>query len=163
MFLRGSPERILYDRWLLRLGLLFAIVLSGLAQMFYHGDHVVFVLLRVFAELITFMLWMVVLTGSVGRLRLAQAMMVLVWISTFADVVLASIGLSGLANALEEQVLNLTAIVVSTIAIYGAANTMSWAMRKKLTVGGVHLIGYALVVWALDAAFRGLYNMAAFA
>ena len=158
IFMRGSPERVLYDRWLLRLGLLFAVLLAATAQSVLHQDHVVFVLLRVFAELVVFMLWMTYLTSRVGRLRLAQAMMFFFWISAFADLVLALLGLVGL----DERWRDILAIGIGAIAAYGAANTLSWALRRKLSYAGAQVLGYMLLTWALDAAFRALYNLAAF-
>ena len=91
IFLRGSPERVYYTRRRFIVALLLAVAVSALVQWFYHGDHLVFVILRVFAELTMFMLTMVFLTRRVARFRLAYLMLVLVLISLFADTFLLAL------------------------------------------------------------------------
>ena len=65
VFLRGSPERIYYTRRLFIVAVILAVLVSALVQWFYHGDHVVFVILRVFAELTMFMLMAVLLVQPI--------------------------------------------------------------------------------------------------
>ena len=163
LFLRGSPERVLYVRRNFIIGLLGALVASGAAQYLYHGDHLVFMILRVFAEVTMFMLWMVVLTGKVARLRLANAMLILVWTSILMDTVLILIApLMGWLNV-EDVTRDFLAFGWGAVLCYGVINVIAWALRLRgfANMATVHLAGYLIAVFALDASFRGLYNVMA--
>lgn len=160
MLLRGSPERILYDRWLLRIGLGYALIASMAVQWIWHGDGVVFVILQVFAEVTLFMLWMVLLTAKIGRLRLASLIMVLVWMSALADSVLV---LAGIPAALGvpvqmEAVRQILSVLIGVVLLYGASNAVSWGLRKPIPQGALQAFGYAAAVWGLVLAFQTLFN-----
>lgn len=157
VFLRGSPERILYDRRLFWLGLTLALVFSALAEATFHQQHLVFVILRVFAETTLFMLWMVLLTAKVARMRLASLMLVLVWINGLGDVLLVLLSPLGLDPAVRMTV----SAVLGGILIYGAANAVAWALRGRLSRGVLHAGLYAGAVWALVLSFQALYNIIA--
>ena len=156
MLLRGSPERILYSRTEFIVGLALAVVVSGLVQMVFHGDHVIFAILRVFAELTVFMLWMVLLTARVARLRLASLMLVLVWMSVLVDVCLLP-----LAWLSQPDLRLALALLVGGALAYGASSAVAWALHRKFARGGVHVIGYIGGVLAIDLAFRHLYGIVA--
>ncbi|MEM7002225.1 MAG: hypothetical protein AAF529_15655 [Pseudomonadota bacterium] len=160
MFARGSPERILYDRKLLIVGLILALLVSAAAQWFFFGDHLVFMILRVFAELTMFMLWMTLLTAKVARLRLAGAMLCLIWICLLGDVLLLLLApiMPLLAGSISPQTLGL---LVAVVLAYGSASVTAWALRKPLTVGALHVLLYGVAVIALDITFRRLFEMAA--
>jgi asparagine N-glycosylation enzyme membrane subunit Stt3 len=153
LFFRGSPERILYARKRFILALCAAMAASAMVQFLVYGDHTVFVILRVFAELTLFMLWVVLLTAKVARLRLASMMMVLCFISVIAD--LATL-LAGTLSPVAWR--NGVGIAVGLLASYGVANVVAWALRKPLQIGVLHFAGYVLAVTLLDQSFRGLYN-----
>lgn len=158
--LRGSPERILYDRVLMIGGLLGALVVSALTQWFFFGDHAVFVILRVFAELTMFMLWVVLLTAKVARLRLASAMLCMVWMSLVGDSLLLL--LTPLVHAQYAISPQQVGWLVAALVAYGAANVAGWALRKPLLpVGLLHVALYGAAVTGLDLVFRELYNMMA--
>ena len=153
MFLRGSPERILYVRKFFIVALLSALVTSGLLQFFGYGDHVVFVILRVFAEITMFMLWMVFMTAKVARLRLANMMLVLMMISVVMDLatllVVLPFPLELRANV---------GMIMGIVAAYGVSNVVAWALRKPILFGALHFGLYLAAVTGLDLAFRGLYE-----
>lgn len=153
MFRRGSPERILYSRRLFILALIGALVASSFLQFFAYGDHIVFVILRVFAEITMFMLWMVFMTSKVARLRLANMMLVLLLISIVVDLV-TLIVLFPLPVEVRPQV----GIVLGLIATYGVSNVVAWALRMPIHIGAVYFGIYYAAVTGLDMAFRGLYN-----
>ena len=153
LFKGGSPERILYSRSLFLAALGAAIVASVLAQWLAHNDHLVFVILRVFAELTMFMLWMVFLTARVARLRLANMGLVLLMISVLADVVTILA-----ATALEAKVVS---VVIGLVVFYGIANVVAWAMRKPIQIGAVHFAVYLATVSGLDFAFRHFFDIVA--
>ncbi len=154
VFLRGSPERIYYTRRLFIVSLLLAVAASAAAQVLYHGDHVVFVILRVFAEVTIFMMMMVLFTAKVGRFRLARMMLVLVLISLLADsvlVVLSPLPLGEMGPAV--------AYAVGAVAFYGASSAMTWGLSRPLWQAAAYLLGYVVAVYFLDNAFRYLYDM----
>ncbi|NOX50164.1 MAG: hypothetical protein GXP16_06445 [Gammaproteobacteria bacterium] len=159
MFMRGSPERFLYSRWRSIPALLGAIVLSALVQHFYFGDQVVFVILRVFSEVTMFMLWMVLLTAQVGRLRLANMMLVLVLISLFYDAVLLLLSLTPIYAKVLFAHAGVMAFIWGAIILYGAGNTVSWAIRSKLWYGCMHVFLYISAAFALEFSFRWLYEI----
>ena len=154
MLLRGSPERILYSRKLFIASLLSALLLSGLAQWLFHGDRPEFVILRVFAETTMFMVWIVLLTAKVARLRLASMMLSLVLMSALIDALLALLGL-----VLPVGVRVFVSAAAGAVLLYGGASVLAWALRKELLYGGMHVAGYAIAVYALDASFRHLFGM----
>ncbi len=153
LFQGGSPERILYSRHLFLATLGAAIVASALAQWLAHHDHLVFVILRVFAELTMFMLWMVFLTAKVARLRLANMGLVLLMISVLVDVVTILA-----ATALEAKVVS---VVVGLVVFYGVANVVAWAMRKPIQIGAIHFALYLAAVSGLEFAFRHFFSIVA--
>ena len=157
VFLRGSPERIYYTRRLFIVALLLAVLASAAAQFLYHGDHVVFVILRVFAELTLFMMMMVLLTAKIGRFRLARMMLALVLISLLADTVLVL--LSALPLPEMEQLHDVLAYAVAAAALYGGASAMSWGLSRPLWTAVAYMAGYVVAVLALNGAFRHLYGM----
>ena len=154
--LRGSPERIRYRRSLAIGALLAAVVVSAAAQAAYFGAHTVFVILRVFAELVPFMLMMVLLTRKVVRLRLAQTMLALVLISVLHDVVLLALSPLPLGPASWP-----VAIALGAVAFYGGTSVLMWGARQPAVVAGMYLLGYVAAVHALDLAFRSLFDVAA--
>ncbi|NKC01624.1 MAG: hypothetical protein GKR90_24415 [Pseudomonadales bacterium] len=153
LFQRGSPERILYARKLFIASLFGAIAASALLQHFVYLDHLVFVILRIFAELTMFMLWIVFLTAKVARLRLANMMLVLLLISILVDLTTLVLGL---VTPVEWRIW--LGIGVGAIASYGVGNVVGWALRNPIQIGMLHFYGYIAVVTALDLSFRGLYN-----
>ena len=159
MFLRGSPERILYDRRWFILGLVAAIVLSALVQLIYFGDTAIFAGLRVFAELTMFMLWITLLTAKVGRLRLAQAMLMLVWISVVADAVLLLLGLLGLSLPIAPR--DVIAVLWAAVVCYGVVNVIGWARREAMPAAALQVLGYVVAVVVLDGTFRYLFGIMA--
>lgn len=154
MFLRGSPERILYSRKLFIVALLSALVASALLQWFGYGDHLVFVILRVFAEITMFMLWMVFMTSKVARLRLANMMLVLMMISVLVDVITLLV----LIPAPEEVSVQI-GILFGVAAAYGVSNVVAWALRKPIHIGALYFALYYAAATGLDLAFRGLYGI----
>ena len=163
LFLRGSPERILYERRFFIIGLLAALALSAAAQYGYHQDHLVFVVLRVFAELTIFMLWMVILTGKVARLRLASVMLILVWTSVLMDTVLLSLILPFNLLAATPQVFTGTAYILGGALCYGLVSVVGWGLKSTQMTGMalVHVVGYVACVTFLDSTFRYLFNIVA--
>lgn len=153
LFQRGSPERILYLRKLFITSLFGALAASALVQHFVYLDHLVFVILRIFAELTMFMLWVVYLTAKVARLRLANMMLVLLLISITVDL---STLLVGLFTPLEGRIW--VGIALGAMATYGIGNVVGWALRSSIQIGMLHFISYIAVVTALDLSFRGLYH-----
>lgn len=156
IFLRGSPERILYSRRLFLVVLVAAVAASALVQIYYFRDHTTFVILRVFAELTVFMVWMVLLTAKVARLRLASLMLVLLLISLFGDSVLLLLSPLPLADVARPL-----GLIWGIALLYGAGNATSWALRKPLSHGCLQSGLYGLFVVGLDLAFRGLYEIVA--
>ncbi len=153
VFLRGSPERIFYTRRRFIVSLLLAVAASAAVQAFYFNDHLVFVILRVFAELTMFMLAIVFLTRKIARFRLAYAMFVLVLISLAADLVLIV-----LSVPVPESVRGGVGYGVGLVALYGASNTVAWGLRKPLHHGAGVMALYVAAVVGLDSAFRSLYQ-----
>ena len=165
VFLRGSPERIYYTRRLAIVALLSAVLASGSAQWLFFGDHVVFIILRVFAEITLFMLMMVFLTAKITRFRLARMMLVLVMISLLTDVVLVLLSpfffLEWLNVDHARDYAQYLAYGFGVVAAYGAASVLSWGLRKPW-VSGAMLIGtYIVGVVALNSGFRHLYQIIA--
>ena len=156
MFLRGSPERILYSRKLFIGALASALLASGVLQFFGYGDHLVFVILRVFAEITMFMLWMVFMTAKVARLRLANMMLVLMMISLIVDIVTTLVLLPT-----PMEVRTSIGIVIGLVAAYGVSNVVAWALRKPVHIGALYFGLYYAAVTGLDLAFRGLYGVMA--
>ena len=161
MFLRGSPERIHYTRRRFIIGLLLAIVASTLVQIFYFNDHLVFIVLRVFAEMTMFMLAMVILTTNITRFRLAYLMLILVMISVAADSILLLLGLVMQLFTDHPAGRDWLAIGLGAIALYGASNVMAWGLRKKFVMGAMVMLGYVAAVLALNVSFRYLYEIVA--
>ena len=159
MFLRGSPERILYQRRDFIVSLFVAIAASAVVQFVYFIDTPLLAGLRVFAELTMFMLWMTLLTAKVGRLRLAQAMLILIYISIFMDSVLITCGVW--QRFLPFPDVNVVAVLLGLVMCYGGANVVAWALRKPLSAGALQMAGYALAVVALDGTFRYLFGIMA--
>ena len=161
-FLRGSPERILYGRGKFIAGLLLALVAAGAAQYFYHADHLVFALLRVFAEVTIFMMWMVLLTAKVARLRLATLMLSLVGLSLLSDGVLLLLAVPFQLLAVGDVLRDVVAFVWGAAICYGAGSAVGWALHQRSMNNGIlHVIGYVVVVAALEVSFRYLYNIMA--
>lgn len=152
MFMRGSPERLLYSRRTMIVALLLAVLLSGAARMVYFGDHLTFAILWAFAKTTMFMLWMVLLTAKVARLRLASMMLSLVLISLCIDGVYLLTGPLPLGEAR-----TLLGRVWGLSALYGMASVVGWALRKPLGTGAMQATGYLAAVVGLDMAFRHLY------
>ena len=161
VFLRGSPERIYYTRRLFIVSLLLAVAASAAVQTVLFDDHVVFVILRVFAELTMFMLMMVVLTAKIARFRLARMMLVLVLISLMADTLLTLIGAVVSYRTAEPQLVDTIAYAFAAVALYGAANVTAWGLQRPLHVGAGVMLLYAIASTGLDMAFRGLYEIMA--
>ena len=156
LFLRGSPERILYARSTMLWSLAAAVLASAAARLAYFDDPYIFVLLWVFAKLTMFMLWMTLLTARVVRLRLANAMLCLVLASLAYDVVLlllSPLPLGELAGP--------AAWLWAAAIAYGAGNIAAWALRKPLTHGLAQVAGYYAAFIGLDLAFRHLYSIMA--
>jgi len=160
VFMRGSPERIYYTRRLFIGALLGAVAASGVAQWLYFGDHLAFVILRVFAELMPFMLMMVLLTARIARFRLARVMLVLVLISLIADglLLLISPAVQVFDPAVAQHVL---AYAVAAVASYGAASVVAWGLNKPLVRGAGVIAMYVAATLGLDLAFRHLYQIMA--
>jgi len=159
VFLRGSPERIYYTRRLFIGALLCAVTLSASAQWLYFGDHVVFVILRVFAEIMPFMLMMVLLTAKIARFRLARMMLVLVLISALADALLLLI--SPLTWFADPAVQAGIGYMVGAAAIYGCASVVAWGLNRPLSHGAGVIGLYVAAAVGLDLAFRHLYQIMA--
>ena len=158
VFLRGSPERIFYTRKRFIVGLLAAVLFSGLVQAFYFGDHLVFVILRVFAELTMFMLAMVLLTRKIPRFRLAYMMLALVFISVFIDGCLLALSpLFGNGAAMGGEITRYIAWGLGAIGLYGASSTVAWGMRLPINQGALVMALYVAAAVGLDMAFRSLY------
>ncbi len=153
-FLRGSPERIYYTRRLFLFSLLLAVLASAVAQYLYHGDHVVFVILRVFAELTMFMLFIVLMTAKIARFRLARMMLPMVLISLLMDVVLILLSPLPLAG-----VSDYVAFALGAAAGYGASSCLAWGLKARLWQAGCYVAVYVVAVHGLDAAFRHLFGM----
>ena len=153
-FLRGSPERIYYTRRLFLFSLLLAVLASAFAQYLYHGDHVVFVILRVFAELTMFMILIVLMTAKIARFRLARMMLPMVLISLLMDAVLTLLSPLPLAG-LSDYV----AFILGAAALYGATSCLAWGLKARLWQAACYLAVYVVAVYGLDAAFRHLYGM----
>ena len=161
IFLRGSPERINYDRRLFIVVLLGAVAASAAAQTLYFGDHVAFTILRVFAEVTMFMVMMVLLTAKIPRFRLARMMLALVLISLLCDSLLILLSpITGL-GLLESSQATYIAWLVALPAIYGAASVLAWRLRKVFAHGLGVFILYVAAVVGLDMAFRHLYQIMA--
>ena len=156
VLLRGSPERVHYSRRRFIVALILAVLASAGVQVLFYEQHVVFTILRVFAELMMFMFTMVFLTAKVERFRLSYAMLLLVLISLFADCLLLLIAGFSLANYA-----NPIGLLIAAIAFYGASNTVAWALHKPLGGGLLVMAGYVAAVTGLDVAFRFLYEIAA--
>ena len=156
VFLRGSPERIYYTRRLFIVSLILAVAASALAQWLFHGDHLVFMILRVFAELTMFMLMAVLLTRKIARFRLARMMAVMVLISLLADAVLIAASALPLAGSRD-----LLAYTLAAVAFYGAANSLKWGLNGAMRKALAYLGGYVAAVTGLDMAFRHLYGVIA--
>ena len=161
VFLRGSPERIYYTRRLFIVCLALAVLASASVQVFYFGDHLVFVILRVFAELTMFMLMMTLLTARIPRFRLARMMLVLVLISLMTDVLLVLISPAVAAALLTPPASQYLAYVLGGIAMYGAASVVAWGLSKPLVRGAAVIGMYVAAVVGLDMAFRHLYQIMA--
>ena len=167
IFRRGSPERILYTRRRFIIGLFAAMVACALVQAWFYQDHLVFVILRVFAELTTFMMAMVILTAKIPRFRLAYLMLVLVFISLFFDASLLLIaGVMALLEALAEITFDTTTrtyvgALLALPIIYGAASCVAWGLRKAWSQGAVVMAAYVGAALGIDLAFRGLYSVMA--
>lgn len=158
LFLRGSPERILYTRSMAIVGLVVAVCLSTAAQLVFFQDHMVFAILRVFAEVTMFMLWIVLLTAKVAWLRLANTMLVLVWASVLMDAALVLVGVLFSATG---AMASYAAYLWSAGILYGAVNVVAWALRQRglFNQAWLHVGGYVVAVWAVDGVFRYLYGM----
>lgn len=156
VFLRGSPERIRYDRWLFIVSLVLALCASGLVQHLFFGDHLIFALLRVFAEVTMFMLMIVLLTAKVGRLRLANLMLVLVLINLLMDIVLLLC-----APLPDSQITALLPYTLGLAAFYGGSSCVKWALRSSHLKGAGYLGVYLVAAIGLDLVFRNLYNIMA--
>ena len=156
VFLRGSPERVHYSQLRFYFALGAAFLASAGVQWFFHNQHVVFVILRVFAELIMFMLMVVLLTRKVARFRLTYMMLLLLLINLFGDLFLL-----GLAPVLPQQAGTLVAVAVGAVVFYGAASVSAWAQQAPLLQGVVVIGLYVAAVTGLDMAFQYLYNMVA--
>jgi len=161
VFLRGSPERIYYTRRLFIVSLLLAVLASAGVQVVLFADHVVFVILRVFAEITMFMLMMVVLTAKIARFRLARMMLVLVLINLLADALLILVGTVLSYRTADIQLVDGMAYVVSAIAAYGASSAMAWGLQRPLMFGAGVILLYVAAATGLDMAFRGLYEVMA--
>ncbi len=160
ILLRGSPERVHYSRRRFVVALLLAVAASAGAQVLFHEDHVVFVILRVFAELTMFMLAMVLLTARVARFRLAYVMLLLVMISLAADAVLMLLsGLFVITPVYTARYLLLAA--VSLTAWYGAGSVMAWGLRAPLSRGLLVMAAYLAAATVIDLSFRWLYDLVA--
>lgn len=160
ILLRGSPERVHYSRRRFIVTLLLAVAAAGAVQAFYYLDHVVFIILRIFAELTMFMLGMVVLTAWVARFRLAYVMLLLVLISLGHDLVLLALAVVGQVTA----TLPWPAWAgwpVHLAALYGASNVLSWGLRTGLVRGGLVALGIVVLSLGIELAFRWLYDLAA--
>ncbi|XOV83094.1 MAG: hypothetical protein ACFHXK_19860 [bacterium] len=161
VFLRGSPERIYYTQRLGRYSVLLAVVASAAAQALYFQDNVVFVILRVFAEVTMFMLMMVLLTAKITRLRLAKVLLTLVLISLLTDSILVLLGLGLNLAAVEQAVRVLPGYLMGAIALYGASSVVGWGLSKSIVQGAGVLGAYVVAVLVLDMSFRQLYQMMA--
>ncbi len=161
VFLRGSPERIYYTRRLFLVALTIAIAASAATQVLLFGDHLTFVVLRVFAELTLFMLMMVLLTAKVARFRLVRMGLALVLISLFADMLLTVLSPLFVLQILSAESARMLAFGVAGIACYGAANALAWGLQKGVSTGLAYVALYAVAVQGLDFAFRSLYQMMA--
>ena len=161
VFQRGSPERIFYTRRRFIVCLILAVVLSGLAQAFFFQDHLVFVILRVFAELTMFMLAIVLLTAKIARFRLAYMMLVLVMISALMDATLLVLAAPLTMLAGSETIRPWLGWLVGAAAAYGAANVFAWGMRREIMIGVGIVAMYLIASVGLDLAFRGLYDVMA--
>jgi hypothetical protein len=158
LFLRGSPERILYTRSMAIGGLAVAVCLSAAAQFIFFQDHLVFVILRVFAEVTMFMLWIAFLTAKVARLRLANAMLILVWASVLMDAVFVLVGaLFSPIGAIADY----AAYLWSGAIFYGAVNVIAWALQLRglFNPAWLQVGGFVLAVWLVNGVFRYLYGM----
>ena len=158
MVLRGSPERVYYSRPRFIVALVLALILSASVQWLVYHDHLVFVILRVFAELTMFMLAAVLLTAKVARFRLACTLFLLVLINVVADSLLLLVAPFDLGESVHT-----VGWLLALAAFYGASNTVAWALRKPITTGMLVMLVYAAAVFGLDLAFRTLYNMVALA
>ena len=156
VFLRGSPERIYYTRRLFIAALFIALAASAGAQALFFGDHLVFVLLRVFAEVTMFMIMVVLLTAKIPRIRLARMMLALVLISLFADSVLIILSVFPLGESAQY-----VAYAVGGVAIYGASNCLAWALNSGFAKGLGYLALYVAASIGLDTGFRTLYEIMA--
>ena len=161
VFLRSSPERIYYSQRLARVSVLLAVVASAGAQALYFQDPVVFVILRVFAEVTMFMLMMVVLTAKITRLRLARVLLVLVLISLIVDSLLSLLGAGFNIAGLGQDVRQGLAYAVALVALYGAASVLGWGLNKPLLQGTGVIVLYVLAVLGLDMSFTHLYQLVA--
>ena len=130
-FFRGSPERIYYTRRLFIVSLLLAVCASALVQWVLFADHLVFVILRVFAEITMFMVMMVLLTAKIARFRLARMMLVLVLLNLFVDGVLVLMGMVVSYRNTDPQVVDVLVYGLSAVAIYGAGSAMAWGLQRR--------------------------------
>jgi hypothetical protein len=139
-------------------GLAVAVCLSAAAQSIFFQDHLVFVILRVFAEVTMFMLWIAFLTAKVARLRLANAMLILVWASVLMDAVFVLVGaLFSPIGAIADY----AAYLWSGAIFYGAVNVIAWALRLRglFNPAWLQVGGYVFAVWLVNGVFRYLYGM----
>ncbi|CAE7149479.1 GALNS [Symbiodinium necroappetens] len=155
VFLRGSPERIYYTQRLGRYSVLLAVVVSAATQAVYFQDNVVFVILRVFAEVTMFMLMMVLLTARISRLRLAKVLLTLVLISLLTDSVLTLSGVGLNLASIELSLRALPAYLLAAFALYGASSVVAWGLNKPL-VQGAGVMG----VYVVAVSLNGLTNIA---
>ena len=156
IFLRGSPERVHYSQLRFYIALALAVILSAVAQHYFYADHVVFVILRVFAELTSFMLAIVLLTAKIARFRLTYMMLLLVMISIFNDSLLLLFSVL----PLEQYVMEI-GLFVGLVSLYGASSVMAWGLRKPLQSGAGVMALYVAAVVGLDLSFRFLYDIVA--
>lgn len=156
VFLRGSPERISYTRRLFIVSLFVAMAASAGAQVFFFADHLVFVILRLFAEVTMFMIMIVLLTAKIPRFRLARMMLTLVLISLLSDSLLIFLSVFPLGEGAQY-----VAYAVAGVAIYGGSNCLAWGLHSNFGKGLGCLALYVAAAMGLDMGFRGLYEIMA--
>jgi hypothetical protein len=161
VFLRGSPERIYYTQRLGRYSVLLAVAASAAAQAVFFQNNVVFVILRVFAEVTMFMLMMVLLTAKITRLRLAKVLLTLVLISLLTDSILTLSGIGLNLASIELNLRTLPGYLLAAFALYGASSVVAWGLNKPLLQGAGVMGLYVVAVLCLDMSFRHLYQMIA--
>ncbi len=162
IFLRGSPERVHYSRRRFVAGLFLALLASAAAQFLFHGDHLVFVILRVFAEVTMFMLMVVILTARIPRFRLAYVMLILVLISLAMDLgLLLAAAVLSLGTPAPGWLVTSIWLTLGLIAAYAGTNVLAWGLRRQVGYAALVLGGYWLAVTFIEQAFRWLYGLAA--